>query len=90
MLQATRPHRELRRRDRRAGGADEQVGVRASVAAPIVVDGRLWGVAIAHWGGEEPPAADSEERMAQFAGLLDTAIANADSRAQLSASRVAS
>ena len=62
-------------------------GVRASVAAPIVVDGRLWGVAIANWGGEEPPSADSEERMAQFAGLLDTAIANADSRDQLTASR---
>ena len=62
-------------------------GVRASVAAPIVVDGRLWGVAIANWGGEEAPSADSEERMAQFAGLLDTAIANADSRDQLTASR---
>jgi signal transduction histidine kinase len=62
-------------------------GVRASVAAPIVVDGRLWGVAIANWGGEEAPSADSEERMTQFAGLLDTAIANADSRGQLTASR---
>jgi PAS domain S-box-containing protein len=62
-------------------------GVRASVAAPIVVDGRLWGVAIANWGGEDAPSADSEERMAQFAGLLDTAIANADSRDQLTASR---
>ena len=62
-------------------------GARASVAAPIVVDGRLWGVAIANWGGEEAPPADSEERMAQFAGLLDTAIANADSRGQLTASR---
>jgi signal transduction histidine kinase len=62
-------------------------GVRASVAAPIVVDGRLWGVTIASWTGEEAPPADSEERMAQFAGLLDTAIANADSRDQLTASR---
>jgi signal transduction histidine kinase len=62
-------------------------GVRASVAAPIVVDGRLWGVAIANWGGDEAPPADSEERMAQFAGLLETAIANADSRDQLTASR---
>jgi signal transduction histidine kinase len=62
-------------------------GVRASVAAPIVVDGRLWGVAVANWGGEEAPSADSEERMAQFAGLLDTAIANADSRDQLTGSR---
>jgi PAS domain S-box-containing protein len=63
-------------------------GARASVAAPIVVDGGLWGVAIASWGGEEAPPGDSEERMAQFAGLLDTAIANAHSRDQLTASRV--
>jgi PAS domain S-box-containing protein len=63
------------------------LGVHASVAAPIVVDGRLWGVTIATWSGEEPPPADTEERMAQFAELLDTAIANADSRDQLVASR---
>ena len=63
------------------------VGVRASVAAPIVVDGRLWGVTIANWTGEESPPADTEQRMAQFAELLDTAIANADSRDQLTASR---
>ena len=37
--------------------------------------------------GEESPPADTEERMAQFAGLLETAIANADSRDQLTASR---
>jgi PAS domain S-box-containing protein len=64
------------------------LGVRASVAAPIVVDGRLWGVTIASWTGEESPPGDTEERMAQFAELLDTAIANADSRDQLTASRV--
>jgi GAF domain-containing protein len=63
------------------------VGVRASVGAPIVVDGRLWGVAIANWRGDESPPADTEERMARFAELLDTAIANADSRDQLNASR---
>jgi PAS domain S-box-containing protein len=77
--------------DGRTGTAAELTsgaGVRASVAAPIVVDGRLWGVAIANWGGEEAPPGDSEERMAQFAGLLDTAIANAHSRDQLTASRV--
>jgi PAS domain S-box-containing protein len=63
------------------------LGVRASVAAPIVVDGRLWGVTIANWSGEESPPADTEQRMAQFAELLDTAIANADSADQLMASR---
>jgi PAS domain S-box-containing protein len=62
-------------------------GVRASVGAPIVVDGQLWGVIVASWVREEPPPADTEERMAQFAQLLDTAIANADSRDQLMASR---
>jgi PAS domain S-box-containing protein len=61
--------------------------VRASVGAPIVVEGRLWGVATANWRGEERPPSDTEKRMVQFAALLDTAIANADSRAQLAASR---
>jgi signal transduction histidine kinase len=61
--------------------------VRASVGAPIVVDGRLWGVAVANWRGDESPPADTEVRMTRFAELLDTAIANADSRDQLTASR---
>jgi signal transduction histidine kinase len=65
----------------------QSLGVSASVAAPIVVDGRLWGVTIANWQGEESPPADTEERMAQFAELLDTAVANADSRDKLTASR---
>jgi signal transduction histidine kinase len=62
-------------------------GLRSSVGAPIVVDGRLWGVITASWKGEQSPPADTEERMTGFAQLLDTAIANADSRDQLNASR---
>jgi signal transduction histidine kinase len=69
------------------GALARELGVRASVAAPIVVEGRLWGVTIANWRGEDPPPADTETRMAQFAELLDTAIANANSRAELTASR---
>jgi signal transduction histidine kinase/PAS domain-containing protein len=65
----------------------QTLGVNAAVGAPIVVEGRLWGVIIATWNGEASPPADTEERMAQFAQLLDTAIANADSRDQLTASR---
>ena len=61
--------------------------VRVSVGAPIVVEGRLWGVALANWKGEESPPDDTEERMAKFAQMLETAIANADSRDQLMASR---
>ena len=65
----------------------QTLAVRAAVGAPIVVDGRLWGVVIANWTSEESPPADTEQRMAEFAELLDTAIANADSRDQLTASR---
>jgi signal transduction histidine kinase len=65
----------------------QSLGVRAGVGAPIVVEGRLWGVVIATWTGDESPPSDTEKRMAQFAQLLDTAIANADSRDQLRASR---
>jgi GAF domain-containing protein len=63
------------------------LGVRAAVGAPIVVEGRLWGVVIANWRGSESPLADTEARMAQFAQLLGTAIANADTSDQLTASR---
>jgi GAF domain-containing protein len=61
--------------------------VSSAVGAPIVVDGRLWGVIIASWDAERSPPGDTEERMAKFAQLLDTAIANADSRDQLISSR---
>jgi len=61
--------------------------VRVSVAAPIVADGRVWGVAVAAWAREQSPPAGTEERMAQFAQLLETAIANAESRAELMTSR---
>jgi signal transduction histidine kinase len=62
-------------------------GVRSSVGAPIIVDGRPWGVAVVYWTRDEPPPADTEERIGQFAKLLETAIANADGREQLLASR---
>jgi signal transduction histidine kinase len=52
-----------------------------------VVDGRTWGVLAAIWGDSGPPPDDTEDRMASFAELLDTAIGNADSRDQLAASR---
>jgi PAS domain S-box-containing protein len=69
------------------GQLAEDFGVGASVGVPIIVDGRLWGATIAIWVGDASPPPDTEARMSQFAGLLDTAIANADSRDQLTASR---
>jgi signal transduction histidine kinase len=62
-------------------------GVRSSVGAPILVEGGLWGLVVVYWTREESPPADAEERIGRFAKLLETAIANADSREQLLASR---
>jgi signal transduction histidine kinase len=62
-------------------------GLRCSVSTPIVVEGRLWGLITASWKGESPPPADTEDRMTQFARLLDTAVANAEARGELIASR---
>jgi PAS domain S-box-containing protein len=59
------------------------IGVRSAVGAPIVVEGLLWGVTAAFWTGDAPPPADAEARIAAFTELVATAIANAESRAQL-------
>jgi signal transduction histidine kinase len=68
------------------GDAVRRVGVRSGVATPIVVEGQLWGgIGIGTRRGHFP--ADTEQRMAGFTELIGTAIANADSRAQLTASR---
>jgi PAS domain S-box-containing protein len=56
------------------------------VAAPIIVEDRLWGV-IAVSAGVEPLPSDAEARLASFTELVATAIANAESRAELTASR---
>jgi signal transduction histidine kinase len=63
-------------------------GVRAAVGAPIIVEGQLWGVMVASWTTVDSAPSDTESRMAKFADLLETAIANADTRDQLAASRV--
>jgi signal transduction histidine kinase len=60
---------------------------RVAVGAPVVVDGRLWGLMVARWNGDVSPPPDTEARMERFGQLLETAIANADGRAQLMASR---
>ena len=55
-----------------------ELGSRSGVGAPIIVEGRLWGVMIAGAVGDEPLPADSEARLASFTELAATAIANAD------------
>jgi signal transduction histidine kinase len=62
-------------------------GIRSSVATPIIVEGRLWGLIVAGSFLEEPLPPDSEARLAGFTEMVATAIANAESRAALAASR---
>ncbi|MDN3354314.1 GAF domain-containing protein [Actinomadura sp. DC4] len=62
-------------------------GVFSSVGCPIMVGPELWGVAIASSSSPEPLPEDTEERMLDFTELAATAIANAQSHADLIASR---
>src|SRR5207244_10057184 len=62
-------------------------GFRSAVGAPISVGGRLWGVISVASTSEEPLPADSEARLAGFAELVGTALANAEAQAALTASR---
>jgi PAS domain S-box-containing protein len=57
-----------------------------AVGAPIVVQDRLWGV-VAVAEGADSPSPGAEERLARFTDLVATAIANAQSRAEVAASR---
>jgi signal transduction histidine kinase len=64
-------------------GVVRRMGWRSSVGAPIIVEGRLWGVvAIASTTDRSLPL-DTEARLAEFTGLVATAIANAGSREEL-------
>ncbi|WP_324930723.1 PAS domain-containing protein [Mycobacterium sp.] len=72
---------------RAEGAADVQLIPRSAVGAPIVVNGTLWGLAVAGSFGPEPLTADSEACLGDFANLLATAITNAAARAELLASR---
>jgi signal transduction histidine kinase len=61
-------------------------GIRATVAAPILVDGTLWGAFVAS-SRSQPWTAEAEARLAAFAELVAHAVANADARIKLKQSR---
>ena len=63
------------------------VGIRASVGCPIVVGGRTWGVIAASRTQQAPFPPETETRIADFTELVATAVANAEARAELIASR---
>jgi signal transduction histidine kinase len=62
------------------------LGIRSTVAVPIVVEGALWGVIIIGTVRDRFPD-DTERRLEEFTGLIATAIANAETRSELTASR---
>jgi PAS domain S-box-containing protein len=61
------------------------MGFFSTVAAPIVVEGELWGVVTASSSHTTLPP-DTEKRVESFCELVATAIANAQSRTELAAS----
>jgi GAF domain-containing protein len=64
-----------------------ELGVHSAVAAPIVVEGRLWGALNTASLRRDPIPADTEARMGQFTELVATAISNIEARSELAASR---
>jgi len=65
----------------------QRSGYQAAVAAPVLVGGRLWGALGAATRSDEPMPAGLEQRLCDFAELVAQALANADAREQLAASR---
>jgi GAF domain-containing protein len=63
------------------------LGVRSSVASPIVVEGVPWGVIGVLSRKPEPLPPDTEARMAEFCRHAGMAVANANSRSALAESR---
>jgi signal transduction histidine kinase len=62
-------------------------GLGSGVGTPIIVEGRLWGLIAAFSALGKPLPPDTQDRLAVFTELVATAIANAQSRAELMASR---
>ena len=62
-------------------------GYRAAVAAPVTVAGRLWGALVAASTSDERLPDGLEQRLCDFAELVGQALANADARKRLAASR---
>jgi signal transduction histidine kinase len=60
------------------------LGLQASIGAPIVVDGRIWGVVTtSRTTLDDPFPTGAEERLGHFAALVAQAIANAEARREV-------
>ena len=60
---------------------------RHAIGAPIVVDGRVWGLAVVASSASQPLPPTTEDLIGDFADLAATAIRKAAARAELNASR---
>ena len=69
------------------GARLRELGLSSVAGAPIVVDGRLWGMAVVGSTGVKRLPQDTKQRIADFADLVATAIAASTTRAELIASR---
>jgi GAF domain-containing protein len=65
------------------GTVMRELGAGWAAAGPIVVDGRLWGAMTVNSGSAGTYPAGAEQRVAQFAELVSTAISNIESRAKI-------
>jgi signal transduction histidine kinase/CHASE3 domain sensor protein len=74
-----------------AGGAiaeeARRLGIHTSVGCPILVEGRLWGVIAASSKRAGAFAPETESQIGAFTDLVATAVANAEGRDELIASR---
>jgi signal transduction histidine kinase len=61
--------------------------MRSSAGTPIIVEGKVWGVVVTGSTTSQSLPTDIEERLGSFTELVATAVANAESRAALAASR---
>ena len=64
-----------------------ELGIRRGAGGPIILGGRVWGAVTAVWPGDEAMPPGAEHRVAAFAELVSYAIENAETRAELAASR---
>jgi signal transduction histidine kinase len=65
----------------------QRSGYRAAVAAPVTLGGGLWGALAVGTRSDQPVPVGLERRLCDFAELVAQALANADAREQLAASR---
>ena len=61
----------------------DALGYGGAAAAPVFVEGRLWGVLRVAWSKERSLSPGSEDRLLQFSGLIATALANTEAREKL-------